>query len=197
MKTGLKDRMLILIDQDGVLADFDRGFYNAWQASGHTYPAIKPQHRRNFYVKDDYPKDIQADAVDIITAKGFFRDLPAITGAVESLNQLLTLGHDVRICTSPLNIYKNCVQEKYEWVEQHLGLDFIARMIVTKDKTVVHGDVLIDDKPIVTGSRIPAWQHIVYDQPYNRHVDTRRMTWANWQSVLLNLKATIKSYETA
>lgn len=187
MKTGLKKTMLILIDQDGVLADFDRGFYNAWQASDNAYPAIEPQHRRNFYVKDDYPKDIQADAVDIITAKGFFRDLPAIAGAVESLNQLLDLGHDVRICTSPLNIYKNCVQEKYEWVEQHLGLDFIARMIVTKDKTVVHGDVLIDDKPVVTGSRIPAWQHIVYDQPYNRHIDARRMTWANWQNTLLTM----------
>jgi hypothetical protein len=65
--------MLILIDQDGVLADFDRGFYDAWQASGHAHPAVEPQHRRNFYVKDDYPKEIQSDAIDIITAKGFLK----------------------------------------------------------------------------------------------------------------------------
>lgn len=176
--------MLILVDQDGVIADFDRGFYEAWQKSGHEYPAIELQHRRSFYVKDDYPSALQTHAVDIITAKGFFRDMPPIVGAVESLNQLLELGHDVRICTSPLNTYKNCVQEKYEWVERNLGLDFVSRMIVTKDKTVVVGDILIDDKPSISGTRTPIWKHIIYDQPYNRHVDALRLSWANFRQVL-------------
>lgn len=58
-------------------------------------------------------------------------------------------------------------------------------MIVTKDKTLVHGDLLIDDKPRVTGTRSPAWQHVLYDQPYNRHVDAQRMTWSTWREVLL------------
>jgi 5'-nucleotidase len=177
--------MLILIDQDGVLADFDRGFYNAWQSSKHPYPAIDPKNRRNFYAKDDYPPDHQSHAVEIITAKGFYRDLPLIDGAALALNQLIKLGHDVRICTSPLTTYQNCVQEKYEWVDKHLGTEFVNRMIVTKDKTVVHGDILIDDKPLVTGSRNPVWRHILYDQPYNRHIDNIRMTWKNWQEILL------------
>lgn len=178
--------MLILIDQDGVLADFDRAFYSAWLASKHSFPAIDPKNRKSFYAKDDYPPEYQSHAVDIITSKGFFRDLPPISGSIESLNQLLQLGHDVRICTSPLTTYQNCVQEKYEWVEKHLGLDFVNRMIVTKDKTVVHGDILIDDKPIVTGTRKPLWKHILYDQPYNRHIDATRLTWDNWQEVLLS-----------
>lgn len=178
--------MLILIDQDGVLADFERGFYNAWKASKHTHPAVELKDRRQFYVKDDYPSEFQADAIDLMTSKGFFRGLPPIDHAIESLNQLIALGHDVRICTSPLTIYKNCVQEKYEWVEQHLGLDFVTRMMVTKDKTIVHGDILIDDKPTITGSRMPTWEHIIYDQPYNRHIDRKRLSWNNWKEVLLN-----------
>jgi 5'-nucleotidase len=104
---------------------------------------------------------------------------------VEGVHALLALGHDVRICTSPLTQYQNCVAEKYEWVERHLGLDFVSRIVVTKDKTLVHADVLVDDKPLVEGVRTPSWKHVLFDQPYNRGVHGERMTWANWRHVLL------------
>lgn len=175
---------LILIDQDGVLADFERGFYAAWQAGGHPHPALPLEQRRSFYVRDDYPAKLRAEVEAIYTAPGFYRDLPAITGAVDALTALLEQGHDVRICTSPLNQYRNCVPEKFEWVERHLGSQFVSRIIVTKDKTIVRGDVLVDDKPNVTGSFLPSWQHVLFDQPYNRHVGGVRMTWANWRDVL-------------
>lgn len=178
--------MLILLDQDGVLADFDLGFHDAWQATmGHKHPALLPTERRTFYVWDDYPGELGNEVEAVYTAPGFYRDLPAIAGAVEAVHSLLALGYDVRICTSPLNQYRNCLTEKYEWVEHHLGSDFVHRMIVTKDKTVVHGDVLIDDKPEITGTRQPDWKHVIFDQPYNRHVDGLRLTWATWRDILL------------
>lgn len=175
---------LILIDQDGVLADFERGFYAAWQASGNPHPALPLTQRRSFYVREDYPTELRADVEAIYTAPGFYRDLPPITGAIEALTALLEQGHDVRICTSPLNQYRNCVPEKYEWVERHLGTEFMTRMIVTKDKTIVRGDVLVDDNPNVTGPCSANWLHVLFDQPYNRHVGGTRMTWANWRDVL-------------
>lgn len=179
--------MLILIDQDGVLADFDNAFHAAWEALDHPHPALPPSERRNFYVRDDYPVHLRPTVEEIYTSPGFFRNLPPIEGAIEGVCELLALGHDVRICTSPLNQYRHCVLEKYEWVEQHLGVDFVNhRMIVTKDKTLVHGDILVDDKPCVTGVRNPDWRHVVFDQPYNRLVDGARMTWATWRDVLLN-----------
>jgi hypothetical protein len=42
-----------------------------------------------------------------------------------------------------------CVQ--YAWIEKHLGYDFLDQIILTRDKTVVTGDVLIDDKPDILG----------------------------------------------
>jgi len=31
----------------------------------------------------------------------------------------------------------------------------------------------------------PAWKHIIYDAPYNRHVPGQpRLSWANWRNVL-------------
>ena len=177
--------MLILFDQDGVLADFERGFHDAWNVRmANRYPALPLEQRCSFYVRDDYPDTYRNDVKAIYLAQGFYRDLPVIQGAVEAIMALLELGHDVRICTSPLNQYRYCLPEKYEWVERHLGADFVHRMIVTKDKTVVLGDVLVDDKPAVTGTRMPAWQHVIFDQPYNRQVDGPRMTWANWNTVL-------------
>jgi 5'-nucleotidase len=181
--------MLILIDQDGVLADFETGFHTAWHAGGHAYPALPIDDRRSFYVRDDYPAHLRKTVEAIYMAPGFYRALPAITGAVDAVIELLKMGHDVRICTSPLNHYRHCLPEKYEWVDHHLGPEFVKRLIVTKDKTVVHGDVLVDDKPEVTGTQKPDWCHVVYDQPYNRHVNGARMSWANWQEVLLNSSA--------
>lgn len=42
-----------------------------------------------------------------------------------------------------------CVQ--YAWIEKHLGYDFLDQIILTRDKTVVTGDILIDDKPDILG----------------------------------------------
>ncbi|MDO5692713.1 MAG: 5'-3'-deoxyribonucleotidase [Pseudomonadota bacterium] len=180
--------MLILLDQDGVLADFERGFHDGWNARGDVpCPALPLAARQSFYVRDDYPSENRDVVEGIYTAPGFFRDLPPMPGAIEAVAALLAQGHDVRICTSPLNQWRHCVTEKYEWVERHLGTDFVHRMIVTKDKTVVYGDVLVDDKPAVTGTRQPVWQHVIFDQPYNRHVAGPRMTWASWQAVLPQL----------
>ncbi|WP_153111871.1 hypothetical protein [Propionivibrio limicola] len=61
--------MLVLLDQDGVLADFDQGFYAAWQSRmGHKYPARHPSLRRSFYVRDEYPEEFREDVESIYTA---------------------------------------------------------------------------------------------------------------------------------
>ncbi|WP_189535915.1 5' nucleotidase, NT5C type [Paludibacterium paludis] len=179
--------MLILVDQDGVLADFERGFYDTWRAGGHDFPGIEPAARRCFYVRDDYPREYREKVDAICAAKGFYLDLPPVEGAVAAMRAMLEMGLDVRICTSPLQRYRHCVPEKYEWVERHLGTEFVSRLILTRDKTLVHGDILVDDKPEITGVRTPDWWHVVFDQPYNRHIGGARATWADWQSVLLRL----------
>ncbi len=178
--------MLILIDQDNVLADFETGFRDAWNASGHAQPALPPHARTTFYLKDDYPAHLLRGVEAIYTAPGFFRGLPPLPGAVAAMAALLEAGHDVRICTSPLAGHHHCVTEKFEWVERHLGAGYVHRLILTRDKTLVHGDVLIDDNPAIRGARKPDWWHILYDQPYNRHLPGPRMTWADWEQALGN-----------
>jgi len=40
---------------------------------------------------------------------------------------------------------------QFAWVKQHLGAEWMKRIIITCDKTLIHGDLLIDDKHAVTG----------------------------------------------
>lgn len=176
--------MLILLDQDGVLADFHAGFLSIW-AERHpdrVVPALVE--RRSFYMRDEFPAHMADEVERVYTDAGFFRDLPPLPGAVEAAHTLLELGHDVRICTSPILKYRYCLPEKYEWVERHLGHDFMSRIILTRDKTLVHGDVLVDDNPKILGSLTPSWRHVIFDQPYNRHVAGTRMDWNNWREIL-------------
>lgn len=44
-----------------------------------------------------------------------------------------------------------CVSVQYAWVEKHLGHDFLEQVILTRDKTLIAGDLLIDDKPDILG----------------------------------------------
>ena len=132
----------------------------------------------------NYHEEHRALIHEITMRKGFFRNLPIIPGAKEALEFLLSEGHEVRIVTAPKIEHTPCVPEKYAWVEEHLGIDWVRRLILTYDKTFVHGDLLIDDKPKITGARTPTWEHVLYDQPYNQECLQRRLTWSNFKGVL-------------
>jgi len=178
--------MLILLDQDGVLADFEHAFLDAWRAK---YPDVAPveyEDRKSFHILDDYPPELRAKAEVIYTAPGFIRNLPPVPGAIEAFRELMALGADVRICSSPLRQYENNVAEKFQWVERYLGREATERIVLTRDKTLVQGNLLIDDRPRIEGAVArPTWRHIVYDAPYNRRVDDKpRITWGNWRNGL-------------
>jgi 5'-nucleotidase len=177
--------MLILIDQDGVLADFENAFVAAWRQAHPDIPPVEFEDRRSFHILDDYAPELRARAEALYTAPGFIRNLPPVAGALDAVRELADLGLDVRICSSPLRQYENCVAEKYHWVERHLGRDWTQRLILTRDKTLVQGDILIDDRPRIEGALRPRWRHIVYDAPYNREITDRpRLSWSNWRDVL-------------
>jgi 5'-nucleotidase len=179
--------MIILIDMDDVLADFDGEFYRRWNKVYPNKHITPPNERKCFYLTDESPKEYTELIKGIYTVSGFVKSLPEIPGSIEAVNEISSMGYTIFICTTPLNAYKNCVIEKYEWIEEHLGYEWTKKLILTKDKTVVRGDILIDDKPEITGAVKPVWEHIVFDKPYNKHTNhTKRMTWKNWKSVLLN-----------
>lgn len=176
--------MRLLVDMDGVITNFESGVLNAFRNKHPDKPFIPLEKRTTFYVKDQYPKGTQPLIENIYLSEGFYSLLTPIQGAIPALLEL-SERHEVYVCTSPLLDNPHCIKEKYEWVTKHLGRDWIGKVIVAKDKTMVQGDVLIDDKPDVKGVQKPTWEHVLYSQPYNAHVRTKkRITWENWKSIL-------------
>jgi len=179
--------MIYLVDMDGVLADTVGGIYKDLLKRHPNFPAIPYEQNTCWDFPSLYTEEQEKLIREIWRQDHFFRDLEPLPGALEGIQELSNFG-DVLICTYPTTTNRTCMQDKYDWVKKHLSHDWARRTILTKDKSLVYGDMLIDDKPNPeeNGRITPSWQHIVYDQPWNRHVKSRkRMTWQmNWKKVL-------------
>lgn len=180
---------LVLVDMDGVQADLESQFWDTW-ANTHPdapqRPDVDPSH---FYVEDQLPEEWKEHVRAVTTAPGFYRHLPPMPGAAQAMNDMLAAGWDVVVCTAPLLSNPTCASDKLAWLEEYIGEGWSRRAVIAKDKTRVRGDLLIDDKPDVTGSLTPTWQHVVFDAPYNRAAPSpHRLTrWADWQATLTPL----------
>jgi 5'(3')-deoxyribonucleotidase len=106
----------VFIDMDGVLANFDKAYKEKWTE------------------KMQFPQATQ----------GFFESLEPIKYAVSNY-RYLAYQYDVRIATAPSVMNPLCYTEKRLWVEKHLGMQAAERMIIIPDKSLLIGDILIDD----------------------------------------------------
>src|SRR3989344_7803104 len=175
--------MVILIDLDGVIADFELGFLGLWRKNYSQEFFVPLDKRKAFKIKDDYPKELEKKVSSIYFREGFFKSLPEISGSIEAVKKISNNGHQVFICTNPMTGHVTCVMEKFEWIRERFGAKWDKKIIVTEDKTLTSADILIDDKPEVTGLKTPTWKLVLFDQPYNRHVqNVHRITWQNWES---------------
>ncbi|MBR7830634.1 hypothetical protein KDK95_30310 [Actinospica sp. MGRD01-02] len=153
---------VVLVDMDGVLADFDRAVYETLMP---TCPDIRlPTTSHRIRVQNP---QYDAEIREVTSAPGFFRDLMPIRGALEGWQRLVDLGYHPRICSSPLVWHEACEQEKRAWLTQHLGPEAAAEAHIVQNKCECPGLALIDDIPELTCGPAP-WPHIVFDHPYNR-----------------------------
>ena len=186
--------MRILIDQDGTIANWGK----TWDKTLALYGASDaiPRHadQRSFNLKDGLDKEDRAMVDRVMSTPGFYADLEPIDGAIDALNDMVAAGHDVAIVTSPYYSNPTCIEDKLTWVRRNLGREWLSRVILAGDKTRIAGDILIDDKTTITGSRPPVWEHVYFDQPYNQPglegvpLSRRRLyNWADWQEVVETL----------
>ena len=177
---------LILLDQDGPLADFDAAMNRVLADHGHDPSTLVA-------TEWDYTNDVTrhfgpaaARALDSARlAPGFFRDLPVTNGAQDAVERLLDAGCQIAVCTSPSLANPTCASDKLWWIERHFPV-LSERVIITIDKTLVHGDVLVDDKPQVTGARPASWTHLRFASKGTDGLEVGHEIddWSQWRTVL-------------
>ncbi len=76
-----------------------------------------------------------------------FKDPPPMAGAVEAFNELcFDEDYDVYILsTAPWNIPNSWTQKRL-WVSKYLGAKAHKRLILSNNKSLLRGDILIDDR---------------------------------------------------
>jgi 5'-nucleotidase len=192
---GSERDVFMLIDMDGVLAEFEGYFLEQFRKKWPEEPFIPIKDRRTFLLYDD-EKYSHEQVNEILDAKGFFLNIPPIEGAVEALKEMNEMqGVNVFICTTPwLRTYPWSTVEKYQWVEKYMGKEWLRRIILTVDKTVIKGDLLIDDNHSIKGAeKQPTWEHVIFTAGHNRHVEgPRRLEgWKprkTWVDIINDLK---------
>lgn len=190
----------ILLDQDGVLADFVTGLYRVLErelSSSHFLALPDPHNLKRFYIDEcvdtgdpDLDAYLKHQVQKAVNTPNLFADLPLIPGAAFYAKQLeaqaKTHGFDVIVCTAPHVENSTCHSDKAKWLFEHFGLSWCKNAVMTHDKTLVQGIVLLDDKPNVVGRVKPTWEHLVFDTPYNRTQHDSRVRIDGWSEQSVN-----------
>lgn len=176
---------IVLVDMDGTAWDFEGNFLETWRRLYPNAPYVRRTARSHFYIREDYPSGCREAIRAITTAPGFLLASRPFPGAMAALREMEEAGYTVFLCSSPVSRCPHNLVEKQQLIERDCP-GFSGRLIVTKDKTLVRGRWLFDDRPSVTGLVNPTWEHVLVDAPYNCRVTGKRRvrSLADWREVI-------------
>lgn len=172
----------IAVDLDGVTCNLDAAMRPLLADHLDTHPADLEGPYEYWFT--DWLDRRDSDAIyDQHLPDGLLADMPPIDGALDAIRKLqqqagsliVVTARGVRPHRAPLE-----VPQTHQWLNNH-GLQPDA-VHFTRDKHTIPFDVLIDDHPDnICDVRQAGRRAIVFDQPYNRHVEGERA--ATWQDV--------------
>lgn len=177
---------IILFDMDGPFAHWSAGVNRLLADADPTFPVVEPDLWREYYgYHDAEPHHIEV-LRKVQRASGFYGSLEPVEGSHEALEYAAARA-EVFFCSTPDPLNPTCESEKKTWLAENYDPYWAGRLVLTSDKTIVAGDVLIDDKPEITGLISPTWTHLLFGKSYNTDVVTDfrvKSDWSNFPEVL-------------
>lgn len=173
--------MTILIDMDDVIERLLVGWVE-WVNRRYGTRAV-PDDVKDWNVSLAFPT-LTREQVYAATQDDDMWDLvPPMPGAYEALKQLMDEGHEIYIVTATEHQTLRAKMEKVLF--RYFPFITFDRVIVTKHKQLIKGDVLIDDGPhnLSGGS----YKGILFDASHNRAFDESSIGAVrvhNWQEAL-------------
>ena len=178
--------MRLLYDLDGTIAHFDLRMDELRES---LYPELtgiphsSKQLTFNLWA-DRTPEEQDAIRV-IMNHPGFYKDLKPMEGAIEAVKRAAEAGHEVHFVSAPWVTNNTCAQDKFDWIAQHFGEDWRDKLVLAKDKTIVSGDILFDDKEPIPHKERADWTQVYINQPYNQGAEGFRIyNWSEQEVVI-------------
>lgn len=156
----------ILIDLDDTIADWGEAYDRHLDIVDTTNVVTRYNYLEDYNLFGGEHSDLVRKAMDI---PGFYSSIKPFPHAINAVNKLAGQGHDITFVSTPWPSNPTCASDKYNWIAGHFGQDWTKKLILTHDKTIIPGDILIDDKPHITGAQTPEWDQILFARPHNRH----------------------------
>lgn len=132
--------LTVLIDLDSTVTDLTKswlGKYNKLYKDNVTISDIKDWDTHKFTPKAG------RDLYKLLTPD-LFRNLDPYDGAINAVNYIRNLGHEVVFVTSAP---KGTELAKIDWVEKYFSWASRGDIIFAKKKYLIKGDIFIDDAP--------------------------------------------------
>ena len=182
--------LTLFMDMDNTIVDLTSGILD-WMNIEMRNPKYKYQYpmdvkRQQFTEYDVWknwklPEELGTKLKEqMFNMPGFWHDLYPYKGSVQALKNLHGK-YNIYIATKP--IYNDvCVNEKIDWIKVHLPFINQDNIVFCRDKSILSGDVLVDDEPgnllKFTGKRV------LFMQQYNADYIKSFNYWAgNWKEL--------------
>ncbi len=165
----------IAIDMDEVLAQHTAKVLRVLAAENQHEVSL--EQIQGTFLSKVLPEDLLAEVSKYPDRPGFFRDLEIIPDSQEVV-EALTKRYEVFIASSAM-MHPNCLQDKWDWIEEHFPFIPDTHRIFCGNKSVLRMDYLIDDHP---KNLLPFGGKPLLFHAYHNVNDTRFERLSNWQS---------------
>lgn len=156
------NRPRILFDMDDVITNTLHSFmkiYNEENNSNYTVDDIREW---------DLVSKFGEGIFDIFRQQDFFYDLDPKNDAVAVLTELInSTKYDVFIITACNSVDE--LAQKVRWLQKLIPDFNLNRIISCKEKEIIRGDLIVDDKLANLYACEPFMKCVVYDMPHNRN----------------------------
>lgn len=135
------DKPRLAIDMDEVLADTHHKFLTLYHRD---YGIAMDTHQEpGKELHENLPENINGQWKIYIHEKGFFRDIPPMPDAIETVKTLQER-YNVYVVSAAME-FRNSLEDKFDWLAEHFPFIPWTNILFTGNK-IVSADIMIDDR---------------------------------------------------
>lgn len=140
------EKTILLLDSDGVMCDISKEWCKRYNEKYGDNLTVEQFHGTWSGMEKVVKPECGVKVYDIIKEPGFFENLNPLEGAIEGL-ELLCKQNDIEpYILTAFSGHENIAYGKMKWYKKHCPFfNCDDNMILTHAKSLVHGDILVDD----------------------------------------------------